>query len=63
MVYKATFWTKDVLNLPSGETLKVNSACTIIVESISGSHRVHVSDPHQNGGKLKVEIADKTHII
>lgn len=62
-VIMATFWSKDELSLPDGNKLKVSTACTIIVEKAESGYRVYVSDPSQDGGKLKVEIANKSHTV
>lgn len=62
-VVMATFWGKDELSLPSGNKLKVNTACTIIVEKAGDRYIVYVSDPNQDGGKLKVQIGSKEHNV
>lgn len=52
----AVFWKKGTLKLVDGTEIKVSSGCTLIYEKTATGYKLYVSDPKQNGGKLKVTV-------
>lgn len=59
----AVFWNRGELKLPDGETLRVSTGCTLMCRRVENGFEIHVNDPKQNGGKLRISINEKNGAV